>query len=103
MRRNIKRFTPAEKVELKEFLEHWEAFSGSFFWTPPSNAGCRRSYEARNSRELEFNFRGTEYKMFLDVECSCKNVYTTKGVLVDGKKRTIKAIKKLMIENKMEV
>lgn len=83
--------------ELKSVIDQHEQFKGSYFWTPPGSASARRSYEARNSREqIVFKYNGHEYEINQDVSCSCKNVYYEFSVLVDGEKKTIAALKKLL-------
>ena len=77
-------------------LDRHERFSGSYFWTPPANASGRRRMELDNSETLRFRFGGEEYSVEQSVDCSCKNIYYRLLVTVDGKKKDVRAIRKLV-------
>jgi hypothetical protein len=66
----------------------------AYFFTPPTNAKGRRSYEKSNSHApVTWTDEGHEYSAEFKTDCSCKNVYA-KGIYTrDGKRTTLKAIK----------
>lgn len=85
------------EATLKSVIAQHEKFKSSFFWTPPCNANGRRSMEKANTREpLSFRFDGRTYHVEQSVDCSCANVYYIFSVTVDGTKKDIRAIKKLV-------
>ena len=88
-RRNMKDFKAVE-----EFIRQHERFTGSYFWNPPSSASARRRMEFETS--FSFILAGITYTFEQSVECSCKNVYYSSNIIVDGKKKNIRAAKKLI-------
>jgi len=83
------------EVLLKRTEESTEKFRNSYFWSPPSGASSRRSYEAKNSwdetLELEYQaksararLRKLKFEVIFTVSCSCKNVYVKKGLWVNS-------------------
>jgi len=67
-----------------------------YFWTPPQNASGRRSYENYKSNYIKFKLDGKEYEVEQDCRCSCRNIYFSTCILVDGVKKDIRALKKLL-------
>lgn len=92
-----KRLTKNQKEKLSAFVAHWEALNGSYFWTPPSSASGRRSYEKRQAMELKsIVVYGNKYCGTISVSCSCKNIYITKCLYCNDVQVKITAIKKLL-------
>ena len=82
---------------LKSVIAQHDRFKSAYFWSPPCNANGRRHMERQNTREpISFVFRGSTYSIEQSVDCSCANVYYRFRVFVDGVKRDIRAIKKLV-------
>jgi hypothetical protein len=69
---------------------------GAFFYSPPSTASARRSYEKNHSLDYDFAVDGKKYSVDIVTSCSCKNVYYNCTITVDGVKKNITAIKKLL-------
>jgi hypothetical protein len=74
-----------DKIKLKNFIEQWESFKNSYFWTPPTSASARRSYEGYKSAEYSFSYNNMIFNCTIDVRCSCKNIYVTKIIKIDSK------------------
>lgn len=79
---------------IRNLIETAEYFRSSYFWTPPGNAGSRRSYErAHTIPEFSWEEGGHTYTARFDVVCSCKNVYASGTYTKDGNKTTLTAIR----------
>ena len=93
--KTYKRFknTKAERAVLRFLANHTE-YKNSYFWTPPTNASGRRNMEF--STMFSFVYQGKLYQIRQQLSCSCKNVYWTSIVMVDGEKKDIRALKKLV-------
>lgn len=82
--------------ELVGFMEHWDRYKNTYFWSPPGSAPDRRRYEKSNSRSLEGEFFGHRVIAAISIDCSCKNIYAIRQVNVDGKKGTLRTLKSLL-------
>jgi len=87
--------TTAERT-LRAVLATHDRLRGCYHWRPPSNASGRRRMESDHSRSLEFSYMGTEYAITQTTDVSCQNVYYRLSVEVDGKRRDIRAVKRLL-------
>jgi hypothetical protein len=67
-----------------------------YFWSSPSGAGQRRSYEKYNSLNFIFSFQGRVYEVSMETICSCKNVYFKQAIIVDGQSKNIRVLKALV-------
>lgn len=76
------------------FLSNHDKYKGSYFWRPPSTASQRRSQEFDHC--IIFEFDGDVYELDQSLEFTCKNVYWTSSVLVNGKKKDIRIVKNLL-------
>lgn len=66
----------------------------AYFFSPPGNAGSRRSYERKHSHDkVEWLEGGHTYTAEYIVSCSCANVYAYGRYTKDGNKTTLTAIK----------
>ena len=88
-----------DKELLQTILDTHVKFKNSYFWTSPGNASSRRSLERQNSNEIDFHHNGHHYKIYQSVSCSCRNVYYHLCVYVDGVKKDVRAIKKIIRES----
>lgn len=71
-----------------------ETMKNAYFFTPPTNAAGRRSYEKQHTHDLvEWEEGGHTYTARYTVDCSCKNVYAYGVYTKDGKKTTLLAIR----------
>lgn len=94
----MKKLTVSKKVKfgIQHFVDQWEKMGKAYFFTPPSSASQRRSYESYNSMEYKAKINGVKYEGKIEVECSCRNIYATRILLVDGEQKRITALKKLL-------
>lgn len=83
------------KQKIDQMIELHEKMSKSYFWNPPSLAYARRNYEEKYSMSAIFSHNEHEYNVELKTKCSCKHIYYSGSIYVDGKKKDIRALKKL--------
>jgi len=83
------------KKDLSMFIKNYEKYKNCFFWGSTGNASYRRKQEFDNA--IEFNVAEQEYYVRQCLEISCKNFYFKTIVMVDGQKKDIRTIKKLLI------
>lgn len=74
-------------IKLQTFKAHVERFKSAYLFKPPSGASSRRYYERVNSQELAFNLGENEYRMLINIECSCRNVYARTEYYLNGEKK----------------
>lgn len=80
--------------QITAIIAEAEAMKNAYFFTPPTSAGSRRSYEKRHSHPMiEWTEGGHTYTAQFTVSCSCKNIYTHSEYTKDGKKTTLTAIR----------
>lgn len=84
--------TENEKEKVKKFIELSEKLKNAYFFNSYSNARSRRSFENDNSMSIEFK----GIKASIDVKMSCHNVYVDKSIYIDGVKKDIRALKKIV-------
>ena len=82
------------RIAIEKFLSDHEKFSGCYFWNSPATASSRRQMEFK--REHTFKFRGDIISFSQEVSCSCKNVYYSSHIEVNGEKKNIRALKKIL-------
>lgn len=82
--------------EVKSFLDQWEKMKNAYFWSPPQSASSRRNYEGWNSDAIKIMIAGILYEGKIDVSCSCKHIYVSRVLKVDGEVKRITALKKLV-------
>lgn len=79
---------------IRSIITTAEKFRNAYFFTPPSSAGGRRSYERYNSvPAVQWSENGHDYTAEYVVRCSCNNVYAEGRYTKDGKKTTLLAIR----------
>lgn len=71
------------------------SMKNAYHFTPPTHASGRRHYEGTHS--CSFSFDDISVKM--ETSCSCRNVYFNQEIYVDGKKGTIRSVKKKLIQD----
>lgn len=82
------------KSNIERIIHQAEKFKGAYFFTPPTNASARRSYEKYNScPEITWEEGGHTYTAEFIVCCSCRNVYAAGYYTKDGNKTTLTAIR----------
>ena len=93
--KNIKRSKPTMRM-LEEIISTHERMQGCYFWTPPSSASQRRQYENRYSNQIRFELNGVDYDIVQATDCSCANIYYTLKIHVDGAKKDVRALRRLV-------
>jgi len=83
--------------KIREIIREIESLKNAYLFNPPSSANHRREYEKRNSFYECFVIGGKLFEVKRNVSCSCKHVYVTTTIMVDGKKSTIRSLKNLLI------
>jgi hypothetical protein len=87
-----KQITEETKKAIQTYLSLNAKFKNAFFWSSPQRADSRRSYEKHNT--FRFSNEGIELKFI--VQCSAKNIYITKEVVIDGRPTNATALKKFV-------
>ena len=82
------------KTELENIVKTHEKYNKSYFWTPKCNAAGRRAAEF--DVEYEFEIDGKKYEVRQRYEESCNHCYYSMTIYVNGSKKDIRAIKKLI-------
>jgi len=90
------KLSASQRGKIEKAIAQHEKFKNSYFWTPPSNAGCRRAMERRESWSVSFTHNGKRYEYVSNVDCSCSNVYYKGFFYVDGERKTVRAFKSLI-------
>ena len=80
---------------IDEAIEHHERMHGYFFWSPPTRAASRRSYERYHSMQIDVEVDGVMYTYSSNCSCSCKNIYFSDGFWVGGAHKDVRAFKKI--------
>ena len=98
--KNIKRRVRKEiREKILNTIEKHEKWSKSYFWSPKTNAGGRRSIENNFKSEhpsYSFTHQGVKYEVVTSLDVSCKNYYYSLSIYVDEEKKDIRALKKLI-------
>ena len=88
--------------QIRAIVDEAAVMKNAYFFTSPSSASSRRSYERYHSHPLaEWVEGGHTYTAEFIVLCSCHNVYARGEYTRDGKKTTLTAIKNSL--KRMEV
>lgn len=96
------RLSAQAKAELNRIIETHDKYKGAYFWTSDCSADGRRRNEKRfadNNPDVLF-IKGEdriEVKMYYSE--SCRNVYYSLDVIVNGTKKNIAYIKKCLQNN----
>lgn len=90
-------------IALESLITTAEKFKGAYFFTPPTSASARRSYEEYHSIPFfSFEYNGVEYTCEYRISCSCRNVYAQGIYTRNGNKTTLTAIKNVLKKMKAE-
>ncbi len=84
------------KKRIAEILNTHENMKNCYFWSPPGNASGRRRYEEQRENSLSFNLAGKAYDIIQECSCSCKNIYFSTNIRIDGEKKDIRSLKRLI-------
>lgn len=81
---------------LADFINQWNKFSNCYFWMPPPSASGRRSYEKYHSRTIDLTIGDNHIEGEIAVSCSCKNVYCTRTLKINGEQLRITALHRII-------
>lgn len=80
--------------KIAAIIDEAEKMRGAYFFSSPTSAGARRSYEKYHSHDMiEWQESGHTYTAAYTVSCSCSNVYAKGHYTKDGQPTTLTAIK----------
>ena len=92
------RISAQARMEINRILSTHEKYRKSFFYTSNSSASGRRSNEekfAAANKDVCFITENSKIEVSMSYSESCRNVYYSISIIVDGKSKNITAIKKL--------
>jgi hypothetical protein len=92
----MRSLSKGQRDKVERALEQHLSFSGSYFWTPPTNASGRRSMERKNNWSVGFTHEGVRYSYGSSVRCSAGNVYYRGFFRVNGERATVRKFKALV-------
>ena len=92
--KNIK----GNKIEqsLKEILAVHDKFKNVYYWHPAGSASQRRALEKRYDMTFSFRYKDSDYSIERNIYCSCSHTKYRLEISIDGEKKNITAIKKLL-------
>lgn len=80
--------------KLQAIINEAERMRSAYFFTPPTNASARRSYEQYHSHdEIQWQDGKDVFTARFTVSCSCHNVYAQGVYTRNGQKTTLTAVK----------
>ena len=84
------------KRAINDFLEDHKKFRNSYFWVSLAYRNQRENMEF--DRLFTFVFREKQYEVRQSVTVSRANVYYSSGIRVDGAKKDVRVLKKVLKE-----
>ena len=97
---NCKEKITEEAVKTAHAIINWhDKYKGTYFWTPAFNANGRRANETRfenNKPEAIFHTSFGVVEAIFEYSESCRNVYYSACFSLDGIKKDIRIIKKIL-------
>jgi len=84
--------------KIGSFIATWERMAEAYFMDPPYKEEERQNIEKYNSKELHFTFGGHKYDAVINVKCNLVRVTAKRELLVDGVKKNITPLKRLLTE-----
>lgn len=94
-----KRISAQARRELTRIIDTHEKYAKSYFWHPTCSADGRRRTErqfAESNPDVAFIKGDDRIEVSMTYSESCKNCYYDCGVFVNGIKKNITVIKKLL-------
>lgn len=84
------------KEQILELIKLHNYMQGSYFWMCPKQADSKRWYEKNYSLTVEGIFNNKKISLNCKTDCSHSIVYYKGTFFIDGKKVTIREVKKLI-------
>ena len=94
MKKEWKVITKKRKTLLVNVLHTHDVYKGSYMWNKTGNASSRRKEEFEYV--LSFVYRGQEVVITQSLDISCRNHYFSLKVMVDGNKKDVRFLKKII-------
>ena len=82
------------KAKLSDILATHEKYKKCYFWAPNTNAAGRRQQEF--DENFSFMVANKLYEINQSLDISCKNFYYRLDIRIDGNKKNVTCIKKLV-------
>ena len=86
------------ECKILRFIENWKITNNVYFWKIETFER-RRYYENKYNGSINFNFDGKHYFCFYRVTCNFNRVFVKRSIFVDGIKKTIRELNKLIDNN----
>lgn len=93
------RISAQAKKELERIIATSEKYAKAYFWQPSQSADGRRRAErlfAKANPDVTFIKGDCKIEVSMAYEESCKNCYYSCGIYMNGEKKNISLIKKLL-------
>lgn len=85
-----------QKEKIQQFIDKWDELRTAYFWLPPKDKVGRRYMEEKNSIALSIKHNNNYYSGTIETRCTCTHIYVSKVLFVNGKKKRITELKKLL-------
>lgn len=83
---------------IQEAVNMVAQMSNSYFWVPPTLAADRRAMEKKYSLFYIGEYQGQELKIDFSTNVSCHNIYFYKNIYLDGVRKDVRLLKKILKE-----
>lgn len=86
------------KQRIQEVLDTHGKYKNSYFWSSAGNASQRRRNEERfadNNPDFNIETKDGLVEVVFDYSESCKNIYYSLDIRLDGEKKDIRLLKKI--------
>ncbi len=96
-----KSISPRARAEINRIIETHEKYNRCFFFHPSTTAGGRRFNERKfkeNNPQVGFESKEGFIEVCMHYEESCKNVYYKLHITLNGVKKNILFLKKLLFK-----
>lgn len=95
----VEKLSHRARAAIENAIKRHDEYKSAYFWTPGANAGARRNNEIRAEvRHPEFAIvtANSIIKVRPSYQESAKHCYYDMGVYVDGERKDIRALKRLL-------
>jgi len=91
------RLSKKAKQIIQDAINTHEKYKKAYFWHSPSNASGRRAMEDRfEGKDFVLHTANGKIEVEFNFSVSCKNVYYSMSVYLNGEKKNIKLLKKIL-------
>ena len=94
----MRKLSESQRAKVNRALAQHERFRSSYLWRSHNgNRQQRARWSKQETWSVAFRHEGVSYEYHSSVHCSTQNVYYRGRFTTDGKKATVRALKKLVI------